>query len=213
MAQRQPAEICALTERMCVTRAIGQHHQRRRRAHRIDYRRKGFFGLLVDPVQVLDQDHQRTPATLLRQQRAQGVQNAGTPLHRVHRRDRLVSRVHVQQILQVRNRLPRRLAPVACPLVDLRDDLFVVVAFLDGEVPLDQVADRQVWNALAVRDAVTLQPRERLIQQRSPELQEQPRLSESRFARDEHDLPAPPLRLVEVPPQEAQLLLAPNKRR
>src|SRR5207247_10461651 len=181
--------------------------------HRIYYRREGFFGLLVGPVQVLDQDYQGTPATLLREQCAQGVQNAGAPLHRVHRRDRFVSRVDVQQVLQVRNRLPGRLVPVACPLVDLGDDLFVVVAFLDRKVALDDVADRQLRNALAVRDAVTFQPGERLIQQRSPELKKQPRLSESRFARNEHDLPASVLRLVEVPSQEAQLLLAPNERR
>ena len=84
-------------------------------------------------------------------------------------------------------------------------DLQGRVPLLDLEAGPEDLEQRQVRCAVAIGRALALEPRDRLTLQRLPELEQQPRLADTRLADDTHDLALPGSRALPALAEEAQL--------
>jgi len=146
-----------------------------RRAHAVAERGEVLLGARVDPVEVLEHEHQRASHRATQGHREHRVEGALSALRGVHRDDGGISGVDGEEIPYERD---MRLEPTqaAHPVLDFGDDLGLAVELVDTEVLAELIHDGQERARLAERDAAALEPRRRLARHResAPEFQQEP---------------------------------------
>ncbi|MNS82851.1 hypothetical protein D3C72_1166090 [compost metagenome] len=170
------------------------------------------FGLAVQPLQVLEQQHQRLVAALARQQAGDRLERALAPDQRIHVRQRRAGLADAQQLQQVWQHVFQ--SPVEhhhAARYLLAGFPFVVVG-LDLEIVLHQLDQRKVGKGLAMghRERLQLQAaggRTRL------EFMEQPRFADPGLADHRDDLPVSGRGALQRLLQRLQFPVAPDEAR
>ena len=112
-----------------VAHAIGEDQHQGHAGHRVGHRGEVLLGARVDPVQVLEHQHQRAQARAPEGQ----LEALLAPRTRLHVENRAVARIDGQEVADVRN-VSLDLAHAAHAVLDLGDDLGLAVQLLDAEV-------------------------------------------------------------------------------
>ena len=135
---------------------IDEEHEARR-AQAVDEAIEQGLGLAVDPVQILEDHHQRLDLALAQQQALDRVERLLAPLARIEGLPgRLVHR-HVEERQERGHGGPERRGERQDLPGDLLPDLPRLVAALDLEVAAEQLDHGKVGSGLAVRDRGRLQ--------------------------------------------------------
>jgi len=165
--ERDPRLKAARAEGRGVAKAMRRDDQDARRAYAVAERGEVLLGARVDPVEVLEHEHQRASHRATQGHREHRVEDALSAPRGVHRDDGGISGIDGEEIPYERNvRLERTQA--AHPVLDLRDDLGLAVELVDTEVLAKLIHDGQERTRLAERDAAALEPRRRLARRREP---------------------------------------------
>ena len=145
-----------------------------RRGDAVDERSEILLCARIDPVQVLEDEHQGPSRGATERHRDPPLEDALSAPSAVHGCDGRIAGVDGEQIPDERN---VRLEPtqVAHALLDLRDDLRLPVELVDTKILAKLVDDRQERARLAERHAAALEPGRWLAagRQAAPELEHQ----------------------------------------
>ena len=190
---------------MAVLGAVVDEEQEARRGQAVDEAIEQGLGLAVDPVQVLEDHHQRLGFALAQQQALDRVEHLLAPLERIEGvPGRLVHR-HVEERQEGthagrerggdRQDLPRDLLP----------DLPRVVATVDREVAAEQLDHGQVSRGLTVGDRGGLHDEPAVHAMGVRDLPEETRLAHARLADHGNHLAVPLAGPVEGVPELLQL--------
>ena len=175
-----------------VLGAVVDEEQEARRGQALDEAVEQGLGLAVDPVQVLEDHHQRLDLALAQQQALDRVERLLAPLERIEGLPgRLVHR-HVEERQEGGHGGPERRGERQDLPRDLLPDLPRVVAALDLEVAAEQLDHGQVGGGLAVGDRGGLHDQPAVHAMGVGELPEETRLAHARLP-DHRDHLAVPL--------------------
>ena len=164
-----------------VLGAVVDEEQEARRGQALDEAIEQGLGLAVDPVQVLEDHHQRLDLALAQQQALDRVERLLAPLERIEGLPgRLVHR-HVEERQEGGHGGPERRGERQDLPRDLLPDLPRVVAALDREVAAEQLDHGQVGGGLAVGDRGGLHDQPAVHAVGVGELPEEPRLAHARL--------------------------------
>ena len=197
---------------VAVLRPVIDQEQEPGRRQALDQAVQDGLGLGVYPVQVLEDHQERLHLALAEQEALDAVQDALAALGRVERLPpRVSSRGHVQEHEQ--GGQGRLQSPVQGEELarHLLADPAPVVAGLDLEVRLQQVAHRQVGRGLAVGDRAGFQDEPAVGPVGMGQLPEEAGLTDAGLADDGHDLALAPRRHLRGPPQTLHLRLPPHE--
>src|SRR5262245_11414093 len=163
-------------------------------------------------MHVLNGDDHRSPAATPEAQLSQQLHRSS--LHRLgtERGPRLALLLEAKKVEHVRH-------PLSCiqrQLLEARPDLVADqlrrVDVANVEHAPDDVEDRKVWDGAPVRETATVEIRYPTWPQALPKLVEQAGLADPRLSHDAYDMPSPAFRLLQQPPQRAEVLLPPHER-
>jgi hypothetical protein len=96
--QRDTHVIAPVAERMAVPWPVRTDEKHPRRRHHVCDERQILLRRRVDPVEVLDDQHERPFLRQSERQRLEGAERFAPPARRVERRDRCVARVERQHL-------------------------------------------------------------------------------------------------------------------
>ena len=159
----------------------------------------------VRPVQVLQRQNERTIAGRRDGQHADRLEGPPALRLRIEVAKGLVLARQLKQLAEERQDVVRTGLQLLHTPAKLFLDLQRRVPLLDLETGPEDLEERQVGCAVAIGRALALEPRDRLTLQRLPELEQQPRLADTRLADDTHDLALPGSRALPALAEEAQL--------
>jgi hypothetical protein len=155
------------------------------------------LGSAVDPVQVLEDHHQRLHLTLPQEQTLDGVEGELAALGRVEGLPGRILDRHVEQRQQRGQQGLERAVQTQHPPQHLRAHLPVIVPLADLEVALEQIDHGQVARGFAVGDGRGFQDQPVLHPMGVGELVDQPRLAHAGLADDRDHLTPPGAGLAE----------------
>src|SRR5215469_17562006 len=178
---------------MGVFRTIVDQQQKLGGAKRVGQQVQEFLGRLIDPMQVLEDYHQRLIETLAQQEPLDRLQRPPFLQLPVRLRKRVIALDNAEQTEKVRQRVFER--PIEGDNFPIH--LFAASAFIvpgrDLEVAVQEIEYRQISTGLAVRDRNRLQYHPAGLRGRL-ELEVQPRLADAGLRHRRHDLPVSRLR-------------------
>ncbi len=190
---------------MRISRTIREQDEHSRAGDDIDQGGQCGFRHFVDPVKVFDHHHHGLTVTRAKDQGAERIDEAGAARRRIERVGTLGLRV--KEKLEVRHETALSCLPALASSVDLRLDRRGGVAFFDPVLRADEVDQRKIRHAGAIRDAMSLDPPHPCVE-RTPKLKQKARFADAGFPGDEHHLAATGGCLVVERMQHAKLLRA-----
>jgi len=210
--ERQACVVAVIAEGMAVARAVAQQQQHPQGRHRTRHVAEELLRGAVDPVDVLDHQHEgRLLAEALETgaDRAEGLAAPGGRILGVYR---FVAAGKRQELAHVGQR-PLEATPGArLVLFQLALDGGVVVGLLDPEASPQPVHDGVKGKVARVRHAAAFHPLVRLSLEAAPELVAQTRFADAGLPDQEDDLTLADGGRREGTPQSGQLVLAPDQR-
>ena len=142
----------------------------------------------VDPVQILENDHQRLDLALAQEEPPHGVERAVPPLRRIQDLPLPVVHGEVEQGQQ-------RRVEATVEAEELGGGLFSdspwSVAILDLKVVLEKIDHRKIWRRLAIRDSTRSQDQPAAGAVGAGQFPHEPRLSHTGVADDRYQLASP----------------------
>ncbi len=180
---------------MRILGTVVHQQQEFRGTDRIGQQVQQLLGLLVDPVEVLEDHHQRLIEALAQHDALDRVQRAPLLDLPVHLRQRIVALDDAEQTEQIGQRVFQTSIEREHASGYLLAALAFIVLGRNVEVVAQQIDHRQIGGRLAVRNRKRLQHHPARLRGRL-ELEEQPRLADSRLGHRGDDLPAPRLGLL-----------------
>jgi hypothetical protein len=168
------------------------------------------LGVLVDPVEVFEDQHQRLVETLTQDSALDRFQRPPLPDLPVHLRQRIVTLDDAEQTEQVRQRVFQTSIEDRDPAGNFLAPCSFIVLVRNPEIIAQQIDHRQINRCLPVRYRNRLQHHPAGLRSRL-ELEEQARLADPGLRHRRHDLPTPRLCLLGGMPQCFHLALASNE--
>ena len=211
-AQSDPRDVRLLAEALCIARPVGEHHHDWVRGHGIEQEPENVLRMGVDPVEILDHQHERVLAAMGQQEVAHGFRGAPLALHGVHRLHRGVARVEREERTEEGHRPRDVVSGLADPTLDLVQHGLDVVAFLDTKKVAQEVEDGEVGDGMTVGDAAAEHPPRAGSLGMVAELQQETRLTNARLAIDEDCLALARLDIGKAALEQGQLGRASDER-
>ena len=213
LAERVETKLGVIGLAIPLMRILGTvvHQQQNLRGpDRIGEQVQQLLGLLVDPVEVFEDHHQRLIETLAQDDAFDRFQRAPLSDLPVHLRQRIVALDDAKQTEQVRQWCLR--APIEREYAsgDLLAPRSFIVLVRNPEIIAQQIDHRQISRRLAVRDRERLQHHPSRLRSRL-ELEEQPRLADARLSHRGRDLPVSRPGLLGGVLERLHLALAPDE--
>jgi hypothetical protein len=161
-------------------------------------------------VDVLEDHHLRQALGFAQHQPAERVEQLPPTLLRIHAGHGLVVGVDAEEVADVGPDRSQILGEPQDSALDLCDDLVLVIAVLDSELPPHEVDQGMKGDRAAKREAAAFHPA-RLAPDPPTQLEQQARLADAGLPDDEHHLTLPGSRLLEAIPEGAQFTLTPHE--